>query len=130
MPVGFIDYERTRILLLNFARITEPELLLREIEEARRFVAAQPRRKELLVLVDLRGLRFNDEVLKAFSELTHHNEPYDRAAAVCGFSKIGRVAFRAQNLMTGGRLVPFETPRGGPRLARAAGASVEPRALA
>jgi hypothetical protein len=109
MPVGFIDYEGTRILLLNFARITEPELLLREIEEARRFVAAQPRRKELLVLVDLRGLRFNDEVLKAFSELTHHNEPYDRAAAVCGFSKIGRVAFRAQNLMTGGRLVPFET---------------------
>lgn len=109
MPAGFIEYQGHRILLLDFARITDPPLLLREIDEARRFVAAQPRRKELLTLVDLKGLRFNEEVLKAFRELSQHDEPYERAAAVCGFSSIGRVAFRAHNLITGGRLAPFDS---------------------
>jgi hypothetical protein len=93
---------------MDFARIEEPSVLLQEIEEARKFVAQQPRRKELLTLVDLSGIRFNDEVLKAFRDLNAHDEPFEKAAAVCGLSKIGAIAFRAQNLMSGGRLGGFE----------------------
>lgn len=108
MPTGFIDHLGQRVLLLDFSRIKDPQILVREVEAARLFVAAQPRRKELLTLVDLKGLRFNDEVLKAFRELTHHNEPYDRAAAVCGLAGLGRIAFRAHNLIAGGRLSAFD----------------------
>ena len=53
-------------------------------------------------------LRFNDDVLKAFRELTKHDEPYEKAAAVFGLTTLGAVAFRANNFMTGGRLKGFE----------------------
>jgi hypothetical protein len=104
----FIEHDGQRILFLDFARIREPAVLLRAIDEARRFVAEQPKRKEIVTLVDLYGLRFNDEVVKAFRELTKHDEPWEKAVAVCGLSTLGRIAFRAVNLFTGGRLVPFD----------------------
>ena len=108
MSAGFIQHQGVRILFLDFSRIQDPTTLLREIEEARQFVAQQPKRKELLTLVDLHGLHFTQEVLKAFRALTLHDEPWEKAVAVCGFSKIGKIAFRANNLVTGQRLVPFD----------------------
>ncbi|TMB40053.1 MAG: hypothetical protein E6J62_00790 [Deltaproteobacteria bacterium] len=108
MPVSFIEHQGQRILLLDFARIRDPQIVLREIEEARKFIAQQPRRKELLTLADVSKLRFNDDVLKAFRELTKHDEPYEKAAAVFGLTTLGAVAFRANNFMTGGRLKGFE----------------------
>lgn len=109
MPSEFIEHQGQRILLMNFSRIRDPVLLLREIELARGVVASQPRRKELLTVVDLKGLQFNDQILKAFRELDVQDEPYERAAAVCGLSAIGRIAFRAHKLLTGGRMVAFES---------------------
>ena len=88
MPVSFIEHQGQRILLLDFARIRDPQIVLREIEEARKFIAQQPRRKELLTLADVSKLRFNDDVLKAFRELTKHDEPYEKAAAVFGLIAI------------------------------------------
>jgi hypothetical protein len=107
MPASFIQHDGCRILLLDFARIQDTTVLLQEIEKARLFVAAQPKRKELFTLVDLKGLRFNDDVLRAFRELTKHDEPWEKAVAVSGLSTLGKVAFRAVNLLTGGRLTPF-----------------------
>jgi hypothetical protein len=50
-------------------------------------------------------------VLAAFRELTLHNAPWEQAVAVCGVEMkgLGEVAFRAQNLMSGGRLKGFAT---------------------
>jgi len=47
-------------------------------------------------------------VLKAFRDLTKHDEPWEKAVAVSGLTHLGAVAFRANNLMTGGRLKGFE----------------------
>ena len=108
MSVGFIDHQGTRILLLDFKGLQDSPAILARIEEARRFVAQQPKRKEILTLVDVSKMRYDNEVLKAFQALTVHDEPWERAVAVCGLRGIGRVVFRASNLLTGGRLRGFE----------------------
>lgn len=94
---------------MNFARLKDPALILARIAAARLFVGTLPKRKELLTLVDVELLRFNHEVMKAFSDLTKHDEPWERAAAVCGVTGMGALAFRAHNLLTGGRLRGFAT---------------------
>jgi hypothetical protein len=77
------------------------------IEEARSFVASLPKRKEHRTLVDVSRIRFNEPVLRSFRELTKHDEPWEIAVAVYGLSGLGLIAFRAQNLLTGGRLRGF-----------------------
>jgi len=112
MAARFIEHKGVRVLFLDFSRIKDPALLLEAIEEARKFVAQQPKRKEILTLVDLHGLVFNTEVLKAFRELTVHDEPWEKAVALTGFSTLGKVAFRASKLEPGApsqRLVPFDS---------------------
>ena len=112
MAARFVKHKGVSVLFLDFARITDPTVLLAEIAEARKFVAEQPRRKEILTLVDLEALYFNQDVLKAFRELTVHDEPWEKAVALIGFSKLGKVAFRASKLVQGAaaqRLVPFDS---------------------
>src|ERR1700745_2083910 len=108
MPVNFIEHEGQRIVFMDFSRIQDPSVVLREIDEARNFVAQHPKRKELLVLVNLYGLVFNEEVVKAFRQLTKDDEPYEKAVAVYGFSSIGRVLLRASNMITGRHLDAFD----------------------
>src|SRR4051794_13041402 len=112
MSARFMEHKGVRVLVLDFARIQDPAVLIREIEEAKKFFAQQPKRKEILTLVDLQGLYFNEDVLKAFRDLTIHDEPWEKAVAVIGFSKLGKVAFRANKLVVGSasqRLVPFDS---------------------
>jgi hypothetical protein len=52
-------------------------------------------------------MRYDNDVLKAFQELTRHDEPWERAVAVFGLRGIGLIVFRANNLLTGGRLHGF-----------------------
>jgi hypothetical protein len=104
MSADFIQHEGCRILFMDFSQEQHVPTLLAKIDEARQVVAAQPKRKELLTLVDVRGLTFNDQVIQAFRKLIREDEPWERAVAVCGFSTLGKIAFRAVNLATGSRL--------------------------
>jgi hypothetical protein len=81
--------------------------VVRRIVEARSFVSSLPKRKELLTLVNVGRLRFNEEVLRTFRELAKHDEPWEIAVAVYGLKGLGLIAFRAQNLLTGGRMRGF-----------------------
>ncbi len=107
MRVGFIEEQGTRVLLMDFSGLTDSAATLAQIEEARLFVAKQPRRKEILTLVDVTRMRFDNDVLKGFQDLTRHDEPWERAVAVFGLRGVGLIAFRANNLVTGGRLHGF-----------------------
>ena len=107
MPVGFIEEQGCRILLLDFSNLRDTPTTLAQIEEARKFVAQQPKRKEILTLVDVSRMRYDNQVLKAFQDLTRHDEPWERAVAVFGLRGIGLIAFRANNLLSGGRLHGF-----------------------
>ena len=108
MSVGFIEHQGVRVLLMDFTGLKDPAELLRRIAEARQFVAGQPKRKELLTLVDVSRMRYSEPVLQAFRELTRHDEPWERAVAVCGLQGVGGIAFRALNLLTGSRLRGFD----------------------
>jgi hypothetical protein len=107
MGIGFIEEQGKRVLLMDFSGLTDPTATLARIEEARLFVTQQPKRKEILTLVDVTRMRFDNEVLKAFQDLTRHDEPWERAVAVFGLRGVGLIAFRANNLVTGGRLHGF-----------------------
>jgi len=107
MRIGFIEEQGQRLLLLDFSRMTETAATLALIEEAKAFFRTLPQRKEILTLTDVSKMRFDIAVLKAFEELIRHDEPWEKAVAVCGLAGIGLVTFRAQNLMTGGRMHGF-----------------------
>jgi hypothetical protein len=98
MAARFIEHKGVKVLLLDFAHLQDPTVLLGEIEEARQFVAQQPRRKEILTLVDLEEMNFNEDVLKALRALNVHNEPWEKAIAVTGFNMLGKITFRANQL--------------------------------
>jgi hypothetical protein len=107
MSVQFIEHEGRRLLFMDFSGQKDPAVVVKLIEEARSFVAALPRRKEHLTLVNVGRLRFNEAVLKAFRELTKHDEPWEIAVSVYGLTGVGLIAFRAQNLLTGSRMRGF-----------------------
>lgn len=107
MPVGFIQEQGLRILLLDFSNLQDPATTLARIDEARLFFLTLPKRKEIFTLVDVSRMRYDRAVLEAFQDLTRHDEPWEKAVAVFGLRGIGLVAFRASNLLSGGRLRGF-----------------------
>src|SRR5256885_11255047 len=109
MPVGFIEEQGRRLVFLDFSGLKESAPALAEIAAARRFFEGLPKRKEILTLVDVSRMRYDNDVLKAFQELTRHDEPWERAVAVFGLRGVGLIAFRANNFLTGGRLHGFGT---------------------
>jgi hypothetical protein len=107
MAVEFIQHEGRRVLSMDFSGEKDTAEILKRIAQARSFVASLPKRKELLTLVNLDRIRFDEQVLRAFRELNKDDEPWEIAVAVCGLTGVGVIAFRAQNLLTGGRLRGF-----------------------
>lgn len=98
--IQFIELQGRRVLLLDFTA-TEPAEALQLIAQSRALVAAQPRRKELLVAVDVKRMTTNDEVLESFQELARHNAPWVLASAICNPSRLGKVITRAHGVITG-----------------------------
>jgi hypothetical protein len=109
MSVGFVEHDGRRVLAMSFAQLKDQRAILAAIAEARNFVAALPKKKETLSLVDVTRMRYSNDVLAAFRKLTKDNEPWEIATAVHGLTGIGAIAFRAVNLMTGSRMRGFET---------------------
>jgi hypothetical protein len=102
MPgIEFIQHQGKRILLLDFSGLRDTQVVLQLIEQARALVAAEPQRKELLTVTDVKGMIYNDEINKALSALGKHNAPWVRAGAVCNPSTLGKVITRANNMATG-----------------------------
>ncbi len=106
--VQFIEHQGRRVLLLDFTEVDDPGESLRLMAEARSVVAAQPRRKELLVIVDVKRMTVNEGVLAAFRELAAHNAPWVLASAVCHADRLGRVMTRANGVMTGRTFTMFD----------------------
>jgi hypothetical protein len=109
MRVGFIEGHGCQMVLLDFSDLDDTNSTLAQMEEARRFFQLQPRRGDLLTLVDLGGVRYNDQIVRAFQQLMRHDEPWERAVAVCGLSQLGRIAFRPVNVLAGSRMRMFDT---------------------
>src|SRR5215469_3223263 len=103
----FIEHAGKRIVLMDFSGVQDLAEALRIIEEARAFVAAQPREKTMLTLVDVHDSRFDDNVVAALKRLAAHNRPWVAAGSVVGMSAIQRIVFRIVNTFSGRNLAAF-----------------------
>jgi hypothetical protein len=106
--IRFIDHRGTRILLLDYSRISDPREALATIAESRRIVAAEPKDASLLTLTLVTGSHFDSGVLKAIREMVEHNKPHVRAAAVVGLNGLMRVVYNTLVHLTGRNIKAFE----------------------
>ena len=104
----FIDHGGRQILFMDFSGVISNAEALRIIEEARQFVAAQPRTPRLLTLVNVSGSHFDGNIVDALKALAKHNGPWVLAGAVVGMSGLQRVVYRIINSFSGRRLAAFD----------------------
>ena len=107
--IEFVEHRRKRVLLLDFSGVRDAQVVLQLIGQARALVAAQPQRKELLTVTDVKGMVYNDEINKALAELGKHNAPWVRLGAVCNPSLLGKVITRANNMSSGRTFEIFDS---------------------
>ena len=105
----FIEHAGRRIVYMDFSGVDDVEEGLRVIEQARLFVAAQPKQKNLLTLVNVEKSKFDDRIVQALKQLAKHDQPWVMAGAVVGMSPLQRVIYRVINAFSGRRLAAFET---------------------
>jgi len=105
----FIEHAGRRIVYMNFSGVGDVEEGLRVIEQARLFVAAQPKQKNLLTLVNVENSKFDDRIVQALKNLARHDQPWVMSGAVVGMSPLQRVIYRVINAFSGRRLSAFET---------------------
>jgi hypothetical protein len=103
----FIEHDQRQIVLMDFSQLLTPQEGLQAIEEARQFIAAQPKRRNLLTLVDVTGSTQDTKVIDALSKLAEHDKPWVIAGAVVGVSMIWRMLFRMVTMMSGRKLASF-----------------------
>ena len=82
------------IVLQDFSGVTDPREALGYIEEARRFMEGQ-RLGEMLLLTDVSGSTFNQEVIEAMKALAEHHKPWVLASALVGLTPLMRIVYRA-----------------------------------
>jgi hypothetical protein len=105
---SFIQHEGRRVLLLDFTELSNPAECIRHIEEARGLIASNlPPDGSALMLTDVRGSRYNMEVLQALKEFAAHNKPYASRGAVATNSGLHRVAIMAVAAFSGRELRGF-----------------------
>jgi hypothetical protein len=106
---SIIQHDGQPVVLLDFAGFSNPADTLHHIEEARDLIARLPRDGTALTLTDVRGSRYNVEVLQALKELAAHNKPFVAKAAVATSSGLHRVAIMAVATFSGRALRAFST---------------------
>lgn len=104
----FIEYRGRKIVMMDFSRVGDTEEALRRIEEARQFVAEQPREKHLLTLVDATDSPFNRPITDALRKLSAHNRPYVIANATIGATGLKKTLLTMISRLTGRNLKAFD----------------------
>ncbi|HKJ92272.1 MAG TPA: hypothetical protein VJ957_03840 [Longimicrobiales bacterium] len=90
----FITHKGVSILLLDYSGIADTDTALKEIARSRRIIAQQPR-GSLRTLTYVEGAHYDTRVVQALKDLTTHNAPFVKAAAVVGLNALRRVIYRA-----------------------------------
>jgi hypothetical protein len=108
--VRFITHAGRRIVHLDFTNVHDYAEAAEIIRGAQQFFAVLPADGSHLTLTDVRGSRYNSEVLSALRELVNHNRPYVHAAAVVAEAAAHRAAIRMVAVFTRRTLQGFEEP--------------------
>jgi hypothetical protein len=106
----FPDHRGHPVVMLDFRGIASTEQALPIIEEARRLIAALPADGGGRSLTDVRGSRYNAEIISALKGLAAANRPYIGRAAVVTDSGLHRVGILAVATFSGRVMRGFATP--------------------
>ncbi len=106
--VYFADHDGRRILVLDLSRL-KAEDSPQYLHELRDLIAGQPPGKNLLLLVNVRGNRFNPETVEEMKRVSKANEPKVLATAMVGMSKLGSIIAKQVYTSAGRRYEAFET---------------------
>ncbi|MDX1570293.1 MAG: hypothetical protein R3200_07390 [Xanthomonadales bacterium] len=104
----FIEHKGHKIVFMDFARIESIEAGVQYAKEAQEFVAAQPKKKHLLTLVDVSDSPFNRQITDALSKLSSHNKPYVIANATVGVTGLKGTLLKTISRLTGRNLKAFD----------------------
>jgi hypothetical protein len=107
--VRFIEHQGKRIVLLDFAGITDPDQGLAAVAEATRFIGAQPVGGGTLTLTDVTDTRYDRKIVEAFKEMTARNRPIVKAAAIVSNSSLHRAAIGMIALFSRRKLEVFDS---------------------
>jgi len=107
--VRFIEHNGKRIVLLDFAGITDPSQGLAAVAEATKFIGAQPVGGDTVTLTDVTGTRYDRQIVEAFKEMTAKNKPIVRTAAIVSNSPLHRAAISMIALVSRRKLQVFDT---------------------
>ena len=115
MPITEPGQPRTRvihhrgvpIMLLDYSDILEPSEALAAIAESKQTIAQEPA-GSVRTLTYVQGARYSAPVIDALKDLTAHNKPFVRAAAVVGMNTLQRIVFRAVMAVSRRNIHTFE----------------------
>ena len=107
--VRFIEHQGVRMVLLDFEGIIDPEVGVAMAAQAKAFFAKLTPDNTTLSLTDVRNTRYDKRIVDAFKDLTAHNKPYVRAAAVVTNSTLHKAAISMVALFSRRKLQVFET---------------------
>ncbi len=111
--VRFIEHNDRRILLIDFShRGGDDPLVLETIEAAKQIIAARPRERTVLTLVDATGSTITSTSVGHLKRFVEHNTPWVLACAVVGVTALMRLFFRIITTTTGRRLAALKTMDG------------------
>ncbi len=101
-----IEHRGKTVLVEDFSEMYPGPEIVETMEAAHRYIAAQPEHS-VLALVDVRGGRYDAEVVRAFKDVTVRNGPFVKAVAVVGLEGLHQVALVAVARASGRAFRPF-----------------------
>ena len=107
--VRFIEHKGKRIVLLDFAGITDPTIGLAAVAEATKFIGTQPPGGDTRTLTDVTDTRYDRRIVEAFKEMTARNRPIVRSAAIVSNSSLHRAAISMIALFSRRKLEVFDS---------------------
>ena len=104
----FVTHKSKQIVLMDFSGVTDIQEGLGHIEDARLFIAKQPKQQNLLTLVDVAGSTFDKRTTEALRGLSSHNKPWVIANATVGVSGLKGMLVTTIARITGRKLKVFQ----------------------
>ena len=95
---------------MDLTGVRASAVMLADLDAARLFIAGQPKKRTLRVLINLVDARYDSELVEAFKRLAVHNKPWVLASAVAGIDGFWRVGLRIVSLFAGRKIAGFKDP--------------------
>jgi hypothetical protein len=105
----FLDNDGQRIILLGFEGITDEATGLAVVAEAREFIGRLKPDGSHFTLTDVTRTTYNRRIVEAFKELSLHNRPFVKAAAIVSDSALHRAAISMIAVVSRRKLEVFDT---------------------